>query len=237
MTRDEVPQIPCPTCGAMPTGTFHDGSPLYGCYPGNEAIHTPIFPGDPRANVNPNEKVWFDLPDVDVRQALKCGETRLKEAIALGWADRLRKNSLPSHQLGALGEFGFAFWRGIEIECTHGVDYIDGAPDVDGCQVRSVPKNSYGLKVRGRTADELKADPDDTPCVLAFIESPHVWLKGWLFAREARALLVEHPEFWWDPGDLDVPVIIVPPRYLHPMYTLTRYLEDRDAEPARLGHP
>lgn len=32
-------RIPCATCGSMPTGVFHDGSPKYSCGP-----HTPIYP-------------------------------------------------------------------------------------------------------------------------------------------------------------------------------------------------
>ncbi len=233
MSRDEVPQIPCLTCGAMPTGAYHDGSPLYSCYPGNEATHTPIYPGDPRYPKEPEKSVVVTLEEWDAEQADKCAKVRMedikkyRQKMGLKMKDKIGVDSVDNHYTGCLGEWMFFRWRGLEPFCTHGFDYMGGKPDVDGCQVRATTTVIRGMKLK----DE---DPDDVPVVdvvVQYRERVHAWrgwFRGWMYAGEARALLADHPEWISDPGNKGYPAPWIPPEVLRPMSELKRLLEERN---------
>ncbi len=211
--------IPCATCGAEPIGEFGDGSPRYDP---RTCLHGPLWPGDP---VHPAhlaalrsgaaEKVIVELDEAELAEALDCGKLRLDRAKKSKRKDYLGFDSIDSHVMGARGERAFAKLIGEPWVCS--LDGFKGAPDVRGCQIRTVPKTSGELKVR-------EDDPDGRPCILVVDHAPRFWVRGWLLAGEARKVGVVK-----DPGGRGKPNYFVDPGHLRPMQELLHHPRVRAA--------
>ncbi len=211
--------IPCATCGAEPVGAFSDGSPRYDP---RTCLHPAIMPGD---DLHPDyiaalrsgaaEKLVVELTEEELAEALDCGKARLAKAKRKKSKDYLGLDSLDSHVMGARGERAFSKFIGEPWVCT--LNGYGGAPDVRGCQIRTVPKTSGDLKVK-------ENDPDHRPCILVVDHAPRFWMRGWLLASEARRLGTIA-----DPGNRGRPATFVPPSKLRPMQELLHHPKVRAA--------
>lgn len=160
--------IGCATCGADPVGTYNDGSPRYP----STCDHAPIYGGQA---VEP-ERIVIELSPADMALGRACGEKRLADSKRRKLRDKLGVDATWKHEIGAQGEIAFARWLGVPWECTTGAF---GKPDVAGCQIKTRQKTSYELVVHDN-------DPGRTPCVLISAHPPRFWIRGWIFARDAK---------------------------------------------------
>jgi hypothetical protein len=202
-------RVGCATCGEPPIGSFNDGSPRWA----PDHIHPPIY-----GTGAPAERVVIELDEGEMAEADACGKKRLTRAKARRARDQLGEPSLVSHMIGAQGERAFSKWIGEPWECTTG--RYGGASDVKGCQIRTVSKTGGRVVVH-------ESDPDRIPVVSIVAHGSRFWLRGWIFAREAKLR-----EYVGDPGNRR-PAFFFPPFELRPMADLTRL----DPARAALGLP
>lgn len=218
--------IPCATCGAEPTGSFNDGSPNYRCHLTSEIPHVPIKPEQAHPayrkaiGLGEGDRVVVTLNAQELREADECGADRLAAAKRKRRKDYLGVDSLDSHVLGALGERAFSKWIDEPWICH--MDGFRGAADIRGCQIRAVPSTNSELKVR-------KDDPDRRPVVLVVAKRGRCWIRGWVFAAEAR----RHSEWLGDPGGRGRPAHFVPVGHLRSM---AGFLDDNGVR-AAMGRP
>lgn len=200
---------PCFSCGALPSRSFADGSPLYSCAVEGDGIH--VARSDSPLFVIDDHPLSIELTLAELRQAEACAEKRISRALAKGSKDRLGYYSERAHRLGAYGERAFAKWAGVKWRCSTN-DY-GGKPDVAGVQVRAVGRADQRLVVH-------KNDPGTVPVVLILAHRPPLFeLRGWIDAWSAK----QHPEWLDDPDDRR-PSYFVPQDALRDPATLRRFV-------------
>lgn len=202
----------CATCGASPVGMAVDGGPQFP----RTCRHEPIYPGSPlhpeSRDYSPPQpaddafaRIVVELDDDEMEEARRCGKLRFDRAEKRKAKDHFGRPSLDAHVLGAQGERAFSKWIGEPWECTTG--RYGGASDVRGCQIRTVSRTGLDLKVRDN-------DPPRTPVVSVVGHPPRFWIRGWIFARDAKRLGTLD-----DPGGIGAPALFIPTDRLRPMDT------------------
>jgi hypothetical protein len=198
--------IGCATCGAPPVGTFHDGSPRWG----PDHIHEPIRGVDA---VPKEDRIIIVLTPAEMAEADECGAERLAKARSKGWTDQIGEDSIDSHTKGARGERAFAKMIEWPWRCLSG---FHGAPDIRGCQIRTVSKTSYRTIVH-------ESDPARTPIVSIVGHGDRFLIRGWIIARDGKR------DEWVDDPGKKRSSYFVPTFELHSMATFDDSNEVRAA--------
>lgn len=106
---------------------------------------------------------------------------------------------------GALGEMAVA--QALGLYWSGSVDTFTSEPDVGIYEVRTRSKHEYELLIRPK-------DKDDTIYIHVTGLAPDFWIRGWMYAREAK-----RDEWKQTYGDRH-PAWFVPNEMLHPMSEL-----------------